>query len=236
MKTSFLFLVISLALSVSAQTVEIPDPALQKAIRGALEKPDGDITAEDMESLTVLDASLRTTDSPITGFEGTEAATNFSSLNLKGDWNFEPSNIAAEDLLPLGRLSGLTTLNLSRNDLTDVSFLARLTSLTSLNLEDNQLTDFSFLEGLTSLTILDVVSNPITTLNVPVGRNIASLELRGFRKSNVRFYIPLTVKLVSDKVEVNWTQGILQSTDAIEGAWSDIDGATSPYQVEPAEP
>ena len=150
MKTCFLFLVISLAFSVSAQTVEIPDPVSEGVIRRALGKSEGDITAADIESLTELDASRETTHSPITSFEGIEAATNLSSLNLQGDWFsfFSSTVIAAADHLPLGRLSGLTTLNLSGNDLTDVSFLEGMTSLTALDLSHNDLTDFSFLKSL----------------------------------------------------------------------------------------
>src|SRR5262245_50463134 len=39
-------------------TVHIPDPELQSVIRATLNKPTGDITVADMESLTVLDASV----------------------------------------------------------------------------------------------------------------------------------------------------------------------------------
>ena len=134
-------------------------------------------------------------------------------------------------------LTSLATLDLAGNPvLTGLTLPEGLTSLTTLDLNGNRvLTSLTLPEGFTNLTMLDLRGSSITTLNVPVGLNIDDLELPGFDKSNVTFYIPLTVKLVSDKVEVDWTQGILQSTDAIEGAWTDIDGATSPYQVEPIQ-
>ena len=62
-----------------AQVVDIPDPGLQAAIRVALNKPAGDITVADMESLMELDASRRTRgyDAPyIRSFEGSSC----------GDW------------------------------------------------------------------------------------------------------------------------------------------------------
>ena len=169
MKTCFLFLVIAFALSVSAQTVEIPDPGLQQAIRIALDKPEGDITVEDIESLTVLDASrgTRSSDAPlIHNLSGIEAAVNITRLNLKG--------------LPFPPLKNIGKV------------------------------DFSCLQSLKPLTTLVLVNNQLTSLTVPAGFDLTNLHLIGFDKSIVTFYIPLTVKLVSDKVEVNWTQGMLQ--------------------------
>ena len=48
-------LLVGMASLAPAQTVDIPDPGLHAAIRTALNKPTGDITIADMESLTVLD-------------------------------------------------------------------------------------------------------------------------------------------------------------------------------------
>ena len=325
MKTPYLFLVVTLVLSVSARLVEIPDPELQKAVRNALGKPVGDITVEDIECLTVLDASreLRS-DSPIKSFQGIEAAKNLSSLNLGSRLILRSPRIGADDLSPLRSLSRLTTLDLDSNGLTNVSFLEDLTNLTTLDVRRNELTDFSFLErttslttldlrgnqltslslpesltgltalyldrnpltdfsfleeltsltslhlhdnrltslklpnsltslttlrlsnnglttlrlpeGLTSLTELDLMNNPIATLNVPVGLNIDDLELTGFEKSSVTFYIPLTVERALDKIEISWSQGNLQSMNAIGGTWSHIPHATNPYHVDPKGP
>src|SRR6188474_926082 len=69
--------------------VDIPDPSLQAAIRATLNKPLGDITAADMEGLTVLDASRTTRGCvpSIESLEGLQAAINLTSLNLSGEWN-----------------------------------------------------------------------------------------------------------------------------------------------------
>jgi Leucine-rich repeat (LRR) protein len=69
------------------------------------------------------------------------------------------------DLSPLIGLTGLTELNLGANQITDLSPLSRLTGLTWLTLWDNQITDLSPLSGLTGLTGLGLDNNQITDLS-----------------------------------------------------------------------
>src|SRR5690349_17802049 len=61
-----------------AQTVSIPDPGLNAAIRDALQKPTGPLSVQDLLALTHLDARLRN----IRSVEGLEAAGNLSALVL----------------------------------------------------------------------------------------------------------------------------------------------------------
>ena len=71
----------------------------------------------------------------------------------------------------LSTLSQLTQLDLSRNNITDLSFLSSLTQLTALNLSRNDITDLSFLSSLIQLTELNLNNNrivdltPLTPLN-----------------------------------------------------------------------
>lgn len=78
-----------------AQTVEIPDAELVTAIRIAFEKPMGEITVEDMDGLTELDAGNSTRGcvcfdtvpgppSPIRSLEGLPFARDLGALNLSG--------------------------------------------------------------------------------------------------------------------------------------------------------
>src|SRR5260221_3939471 len=60
------------------QEVSIPDPALNTAIRAALQKPNGPLTEQDLLSLTGLSASGRN----ISSVEGLDAARNLSILDL----------------------------------------------------------------------------------------------------------------------------------------------------------
>jgi len=61
-------------------------------------------------------------------------------------------------------VKNLTSLNLSDNQLTDISSLAGLTSLTELWLVSNQLTDISSVKRLEKLRLLNLQKNPIAVL------------------------------------------------------------------------
>ena len=59
-------------------------------------------------------------------------------------------------------LTGLTTLNLSTNSITDVSPFTGLTTLTTLNLSTNSISDISDLDDLINLTNLNLSTNSIS--------------------------------------------------------------------------
>jgi len=141
-----------------AQVVNILDPALNAAIRTALGKPTGDITVADMESLTELDVEGGLNAPLIGSLEGLQTARNLTRLDLSGgDYDGHPyRTLGTHDFSPLASLSGLAELDLSRNQLTDVTLLAGLTSLTTLDLSDNWLTNLSVPAGLPNLTTLDL--------------------------------------------------------------------------------
>src|SRR5262249_10248055 len=96
------------------QVISIPDPELQAAIRSALQKPTGDITAADMESLTNLYVEGLGT----RNFEGLGAARNLTTLSLNGCSSATPPevtcNFLTDVILPDGLVS-LSILNLANN-------------------------------------------------------------------------------------------------------------------------
>jgi len=65
--------------------VHIPDPILPAFVRDTLNKPSGDITVADMESMTVLDASRATRGCvpSIESLEGLQAAINLTCLDFR---------------------------------------------------------------------------------------------------------------------------------------------------------
>jgi internalin A len=64
------------------------------------------------------------------------------------------------DFSPLSELTQLTTLDLSRNDFDEIpTFLPQLKNLIDLDLSHNELTDISRVAGLTQLTRLDLSEN-----------------------------------------------------------------------------
>jgi hypothetical protein len=141
------------------QTVSIPDPGLQAAIRLALGKAIGDITVADMQSLTLLNASSR----GVKSTEGLGAAVNLVSLWLSDD--------LVTNFSGLGGLDKLAELNLCCNQLTSPTFPPSFTNLKALYLTGNRLTNFSFLEGLPSLNALDLAQNQLTSVTMPTNLN-----------------------------------------------------------------
>ena len=74
--------------------------------------------------------------------------------------------------LPEEKLTQLTKLSLSSNQLTEVpKELEKLTQLTVLNLDNNQLTDVTALKDLTQLTVLHLFDNQLTKAQIDELKN-----------------------------------------------------------------
>jgi len=82
---------------------------------------------------------------------------------------------AGEDIT-LEELVGLTTLNASESDITNLSGLEYCTNLTELILWENQISDISSLSSLTNLTNLNLCQNQISDIS-PISQltNLTSL-------------------------------------------------------------
>jgi len=167
-----------------AQTVEISDPELERAVRLALDLSTGDITVAAMESLTALDAGtiIRDFGPPIRSFEGIQSAVNLTNLSLVGGYAFgvHRASVDVEDFAPLASLPKLYRLDLYRNLLTTISLPDGMNSLRELDLEANQLSDITLPRGLTNLTWLDLEVNLLTDLILPDDlTNLTTLGLSG---------------------------------------------------------
>jgi hypothetical protein len=172
-----LLLLSTLAGTAWGQTpVAIADPNLEAAIRSALAKPTGELTAEDLGSLQELDAPYR----EISSLSGLEAATNLNFVNLEGN------RIA--DASPLAGLTGLEVISLNENRLTTGAAFANLVNLHVLLLNDNDIQDVNWLAGLTQLTSLGLMFNPLGNCDVVAGlHNLSELYLNGTGISEVSF-------------------------------------------------
>ena len=125
--------------SLSAQSVDIPDPNLRQVIRETLHLPDGQpIAQQEMLRLTRLDGQEKN----ITHLTGLEYATNVTHLYLSGN--------AIENLEPLaGLTNNLWFLDLYANRIQDITPLANLINLTHLSINGNPaITDITPLQGL----------------------------------------------------------------------------------------
>src|SRR5262245_25944567 len=169
-----------------AQEVIIPDAGLNAALRAALQKPAGPLTAQDMLSLTNLNAGNRQISSvagleaahnlrflgleenAITNFPIAGALTNLTNLDLSG-------NLLNNLVLPPG-LGRLELLNLAGNVLTNLTFPAGLTNLNALLLIANQLTELTLPPDMTRLLALSLIGNPVTqlVLSEPEATNLAA--------------------------------------------------------------
>ena len=112
--------------------VIFPDEQLENAVRSALRKPFGLVTAADMSTLTELDAR----NLGISDLRGLEFATNLFSLNVSNE-TATPGSV--NDLKPIEDLVNLTFLNLQNNDVNDVTPVAGLFNLDQLLLAGNEI-------------------------------------------------------------------------------------------------
>jgi Leucine-rich repeat (LRR) protein len=71
----------------------------------------------------------------------------------------------------------LTSLDLSSNQIRDISFLQTLTNLTLLYLSSNQITDYSFLQSLTNLTLLNLGNNQIRDISLENFEQLTKLNM-----------------------------------------------------------
>ena len=189
-RAAYVLVLIGFVTSACAQEVSIPDPGLNAAIRQALQKPSGPLTASDLLSLTNLLAGGRN----ISSVEGLEAARNLRILDLDANslTNFSIAdaltNLTILDLFG-NRLSNfvlsnaspqLRILDIALNTLTQCSLPAGMTNLDTLFLEGNSLTNFDLPAGLTRLTQLDLSGNGLTALTLPPDiTRLTSLFLTG---------------------------------------------------------
>jgi hypothetical protein len=174
MKTRFLMILLlavtSFMTNVLAQEVSIPDPGLNAAIRQTLGKPAGLLTAQDLLSLTSLDAA----DRGVSSLEGLGAAHNLTTLNLH--------NNGLNNLTLPADLTNLTTLVLYNNRLTSLTLPAGLASLTTLDLRYSELTSLTLPAGLASLTTLWLYYNQLSSLTLPTDlTSLTDLDL-GFNQ------------------------------------------------------
>ena len=116
--------------------IAFPDPNLEAVIRDAIDKPEGDIYASDLDGIELLNADR----SKIKDITGIEHCRNLENLSLWGN--------EITDVSPLSGLTNLYWLYLNNNQITNVSSLSGLNKLTRLKLGCNQITDGSPLSGL----------------------------------------------------------------------------------------
>ncbi len=105
-----------------------------------------------------LDGDLDLSDYHITDLEGIEHCVNVTGLNLSGN-----------DIYNITKLAGLLNLRflyLSDNDIESISCLAELTSLKEIDISFNNIDDVTVLLDLPELEYVNLIGNPVKTGSV----------------------------------------------------------------------
>lgn len=175
----------------SGKAVSFVDVKLEAAVRDKLHKSTGDITDDDMEGLTELDASNR----GIKDIGGIEYAIHLKSLNLSGN--------EIKDAAKIGSLTNVETLILNNNQIANMDAFSKLVDLKSLWLMNNHITGLSGVSALIHLEHLYLANNQIDSLaGLEAMLQIKELNLAG---NQIHALTPLTAlnKLESLNVENN---------------------------------
>jgi len=166
--------------------VTFADPVLEAMVRGAMGKPEGDITATEAEAVTRLNLSLEleryvSEEAQIKEISGLENFKNLESLDL--------SFHALTDVSPLAGLTKLATLSLAGNPVADITPLAGLTNLKGLTLSNCAAQDYSPLAKLVNLEFLMLDNSTITDVS-PLA-SLTNLKHLYLDNSTVDDYSPL---------------------------------------------
>ena len=144
--------------------------------------------------------------------------TNLKTIRLAGARNSNILNGASQ-------LKAVEELNVSSNNINDISELADLTTLKSLYLNDNKISDISSLKNLTNLNYLELSSNVITDIYdlgnlVSNTRNLKNLFINDNLLENYSVRgnnnIEVIKKLKNSGVAVNYNNNNFSDTSEID--------------------
>ena len=152
----------------------IAAPLVEKEIRRALKKPEGELTKSDLDKVTKLNfavAGIEITDQIL---KEVAKCTQLTSLNFNG------GQITAEGLKEVAKLQKLKTLGLSDTGVTDAGLkeVAKCTQITFLNLLHTKITDAGLKEvaKLKQLNDLTLAYNKITGAGLKELANLTQLR------------------------------------------------------------
>jgi len=145
---------------------------------------------------------------------GRQYSTSLTYLYFS--WIDNTPLIAPEEVAQLRYMTNLTHLDLSGNQIHDITPLAGLTSLRHLYVGMNQITDITPLVGLRNLTSLSIADNNINDIR-PLARltNMARLSISGNQISDITPLAGLTylVSLSMDSNEISDLSPLVRLTN-----------------------
>ncbi|MBU9713714.1 CotH kinase family protein [Evansella tamaricis] len=155
---------------ISDEPIIFQDPVFEKAVRNALDYPDGEFRhsqLKDIESLSLRNSNL-------IDIADLEHFTSLEKLDLRDN--------GIRDVDVLTSLPKLRDLNLRGNQIEEITALGFLTRLEELNLRENLVTDISPLQDLTALTDINLRYNRIS--NIQPLANLSNLQERLYLNGN----------------------------------------------------
>ncbi len=170
----------------------IVDPQLETAIRCALAKQTGNLATTDIATLTNLFIRNR----GVTNLFSLQYATQLVALDA--------SQNAIDDISPLQGLTQLRSLELDQNrgDIETLVPLSRLTNLTSLVLGGVYATDYTPLTNLTSLLRLTYRQGSVASL--PPLQALPRLTYLDLTENNITNLTPLAALTNLDHLDLRW--------------------------------
>lgn len=199
------------------KTVEFDNALLEQAVRCELDKPEGAITAQDLERverLAVVGLNLL-------GEDQSYRYTAFGYIDNISQLDEPCGDIS--DLSLLARMPNLRELYLCQQEITDLSPLEGL-PLRALYLCDNQIEDLTSLRKLGSLQTLYLGNNPVNDLTPLASlRRLGELNLDSYFDGWVDSFAPLAGLPV--------TELSLNNTAPRDGDWSPLGTLTQAEQL-----
>ena len=182
------------------EVVVFADPILERMVREAIKRPDGDITFADAKAVTELRLSIDwqpeyPAGTRITNIEGLQYFVNLETLELL----FHDIS----DVSPLAGLTKLRALGLGGNPVKDISALSGMTEMNYLALFNCNASDYSPLKNMTNLRMLQASRSALADASVLAGlTNLESLDLSYTQVTDVAPLASLT-NLKTLKLEGN---------------------------------
>jgi internalin A len=142
----------------TAKVVKFADKVMEKKVREAIGKPEGNITAGDAAAVENLNLGNEWQDkfpkgSQISNLGGIEYFINLKSLDIS--WN------KIKDIKKLAVLTKLECLRAYGNQISNIAPLAGLINMNNLNIGGNKVSKIDALKNLVNLTSLYLDGNPI---------------------------------------------------------------------------
>ena len=148
------------------QNVTFTDPVLEKLVRAAMSKPEGEITIAEAKAVTELVMNMDGNDwTPprIARLDDLAQFPNLTKLELNWALNNGQDPI---DLSPLAGLTKLERLYVCCDSISDISALSGMTNMRELWIwGNNNITDISALSGMTQMTDLWIKGNQISDIS-----------------------------------------------------------------------